>query len=241
MLEVRTIRNNTRTDREAYCFSSVADRAAGKDDIIRQMVKYNSTLTEADAAAALAVIEESVNALLKEGYRVKLPWVSLCFSARGTAESPAETFHPGKGDNRLELNAAPNRKTERKLSGSVNYRKRIGGIIMRPKIDLVTHIAEDASKSEAANVKEENVIRIKGEYLGFSTDDSKQGVFLEAQEQGKTYAVRAKTYIRRTRRTIDTMIPRGISPGEYRIMVVTKEKTSGYMEARSQKTITVGG
>lgn len=237
MIEVRTVRNNTRKDTESFCFSVAAEGVAGRNEIINRMVQYNSTLTEADAAAALAVMEQVVNDMLKEGYKVKLPWVALCLAARGTAESESTAFINGKNDNRFELRASANRKTEEKLSAQALYKSKTEGTVMRPQISLITHITENAKESVELKAKAGEVIRIHGDYLSFDADDEKQGVFLAPNRGEKDGAIRAKQYIRRTRRTIDIAVPQGIAAGEYTVIVATKQKTGGYMTEYSLRTV----
>lgn len=239
MIEVRTVRNNTRTDTKTYCFSVAAEGVADRDEIIKQMVQYNSTLTEADAAAALTVMEQVVNNMLMEGYKVKLPWATLCLAARGTAESESTAFINGKNDNHFELRASANRKTEEKLSSQALYKSKAEGTVMTPQINLITHITKDAKESVELKAKAGEVIRIHGDYLAFDADDEKQGVFLTQNGGKKEGTIRAKQYIRRTRRTIDIAVPQGIASGEYTVIVATKQKTSGYMTEYSLKTVLI--
>lgn len=76
-----------------------------------------------------------------------------------------------------------------------------------------------------------------GDYLSFDADDEKQGVFLAPNRGEKDGAIRAKQYIRRTRRTIDIAVPQGIAAGEYTVIVATKQKTGGYMTEYSLRTV----
>lgn len=240
MIQVNTIRNNTKSGANSYCFSSAADKVIEREELISSMVKYNSTLTEADAAAALAVIEETVNRLLEEGCKIKLPWVSLCFCARGTASSSGEEFRPGHNDNRFELRATPNRKTERKLSDNVQFKGKAGANVMRPKISLITCIDKTAQEKDELAVEAGEVLRIRGEYLGFDVSDENQGVFFEQKIGQKTTRIRAERYTRRTRCTIDVLIPESIATGKHDIMLTTRSKTSGLRIEHWSKPMTVG-
>lgn len=240
MIQVNTIRNNTKTSANSYCFSSAADKVIEREELISSMVKYNSTLTEADAAAALAVIEETVNRLLEEGCKVKLPWVSLCFCARGTASTSGEEFRPGHNDNRFELRATPSRKTERKLSDSVKFKGKAGANVMCPKISLITCIDKTAQEKDELAAEAGGILRIRGEYLGFDVSDDKQGVFFEQKTGQTTKRLRAERYTRRTRNTIDVLIPESLAAGKYDIMLTTSSKTSGLRIEHWRKSLTVG-
>lgn len=240
MIQVNTIRNNTKTGADSYCFSSVADRVIEREELIASMVKYNSTLTEADATAALAVIEETVNRLLEEGCKVRLPWVSLCFCARGTASTPGEKFQPGHNDNRLELRATPSRETERKLSDSISFKGTAGAAVMRPKIGLVTCLDKTAQERAELEAEAGEILRIRGEYLGFDTKDEEQGVFFEQKKDQEIQTFRAERYIRRTRYTIDVLIPESLAAGKYKVMVAARKKHSGLLTDYAPKTLTVG-
>lgn len=245
MIEVQTVRNNTRADGDKYCFSSVADTVIEKKELIARMRQYNSTLTEADANAALEVLDESVRDLLEKGCKVKLPWVTLYLTARGTAENEASAFRPGKGDNRFVLKAAPNRKAEKEIAENVFFRSKSGGIVLRPLISSISYIQQDASESYELIVKKGRNVRIRGRNLKFDKEDQKQGVFLlEIKEnEGRKLETGRRTklsvFSRLTERTIDASIPESLENGEYKIEVVTKEKTSGYLSERSRNDITV--
>lgn len=77
MISVKTVANNTGYGKTGFCFLSTSDTDAGIEEIIKEMVRYNSTLTEADTRAALSVLDAVVERLLQEGCKVRLPWVDL--------------------------------------------------------------------------------------------------------------------------------------------------------------------
>ena len=60
MIEIKTVQNNTGRGKTGFCFQSVADSEAGLEEIVNEMVDYNSTLTEADTKAALVVLDAVV-------------------------------------------------------------------------------------------------------------------------------------------------------------------------------------
>ena len=108
MISVKTVANNTGHGKTGFCFLSTSDTDAGIEEIVKEMVRYNSTLTEADTRAALSVLDAVVERLLQEGCKVRLPWVDLQLAAHGTAESISEKFYNNRGDNRFVLKALVN-------------------------------------------------------------------------------------------------------------------------------------
>ena len=63
MINIKTVPNNTGKSKSGFCFQSIADTDAGLEEIVKEMVGYNSTLTEADTRAALAVLDMVVRRL----------------------------------------------------------------------------------------------------------------------------------------------------------------------------------
>lgn len=236
MIKVKTVLNNTKKD-GGYCFSSVSDTVAGTDEIIEQMRQYNSTLTEADAIAALTVLDKSVRTLLEKGCKVRLPWVTLCFAARGNAESRTSSFAPGKDGGRFVLKATADKDVEKEIAPSVVYESDAGEIVKAPRI-LSLHSVDSSGKlSDELAFKARDTLRIWGRNLKFDFSDNEQGVFFTNESTGRT--LRAESFTRAATSTIDTSLPEAIAPGRYEVSVVKKEKSRGYLRTFASEQITV--
>ena len=167
MISVKTVANNTGHGKTGFCFLSTSDTDAGVEEIIKEMVGYNSTLTEADTRAALSVLEAVVERLLQEGCKVWLPWVDLQLAAHGTAESISAKFQNKRGDNRFVLKALVNKKFEAKAAEKVDYKTKSSVAEMDPAIFYVLSITKDAAYSSERVVKPGMCFRIRGKNLGF--------------------------------------------------------------------------
>ncbi|MDO5774994.1 MAG: DNA-binding domain-containing protein [Spirochaetales bacterium] len=227
MISVKTVANNTGHGKTGFCFLSTSDTDAGVEEIIKEMVGYNSTLTEADTRAALSVLEAVVERLLQEGCKVRLPWVDLQLAAHGTAESISAKFQNKRGDNRFVLKALVNKKFEAKAAEKVSYKTKSSVAEMDPKIFYVLSITKDAAYSSERVVKPGMCFRIRGKNLGFDFEDEKQGVFLALKGDRKK-TVRITSFIRRTQRTIDAILPQGMEKGVYAVSFVKKNGEGSY-------------
>lgn len=238
MISVKTVANNTGHGKTGFCFLSTSDTDAGIEEIVKEMVRYNSTLTEADTRAALSVLDAVVERLLQEGCKVRLPWVDLQLAAHGTAESISEKFYNKRGDNRFVLKALVNKKFEAKAVEKVFYKTKSSVAEMDPSIFQVFSITKDSSYSGERVVKAGMCFRIYGKNLGFDFEDEKQGVFLALKGDRKK-AVRITSFIRRTQRTIDAILPQDMEKGVYTVSFVKKNGEGSYPVANTTDEIEV--
>lgn len=229
MISVKTVANNTGHGKTGFCFLSTSDTDAGIEEIVKEMVRYNSTLTEADTRAALSVLDAVVE---------RLPWVDLQLAAHGTAESISEKFYNKRGDNRFVLKALVNKKFEAKAVEKVFYKTKSSVAEMDPSIFQVFSITKDASYSGERVVKAGMCFRIYGKNLGFDFEDEKQGVFLALKGDRKK-AVRITSFIRRTQRTIDAIMPQDMEKGVYTVSFVKKNGEGSYPVANTTDEIEV--
>ena len=238
MISVKTVANNTGHGKTGFCFLSTSDTDAGVEEIIKEMVGYNSTLTEADTRAALSVLEAVVERLLQEGCKVWLPWVDLQLAAHGTAESISAKFQNKRGDNRFVLKALVNKKFEAKAAEKVDYKTKSSVAEMDPAIFYVLSITKDAAYSSERVVKPGMCFRIRGKNLGFDFEDEMQGVFLALNgDRKKTF--RITSFIRRTQRTIDAILPQDMEKGVYVVSFVKKNGEGSYPVANTTDEIEV--
>lgn len=231
MIEVKTVLNNARKDGEEYCFSSVADRTAGTAEITARMREYNSTLTEADAIAALAVLDTAVRSLLKEGCKVNLPWVTLYFAAHGKAESRVSRFSTGKEGNKFVLKSVSNKEVEKELSSSVAYKSDAGEIVKAPKILALYSLTPDGEPSGKLDFAKGSTLRIYGRNLKFDFADENQGVFFSqvTDSKSKKISARGASFTRIASNTVDVAVPDSLAAGKYEVRIVKKEKSRGYL------------
>ena len=238
MISVKTVANNTGHGKTGFCFLSTSDTDAGLEEIVKEMVSYNSTLTEADTRAALSVLDAVVKRLLQKGCKVRLPWVDLRLAAHGTAESILAKFQNKRGDNRFVLKALVNKKFEAMATEKVSYEATSSAAEMNPKIFCVFSIKKDAACSSERILKVGMCFRVYGKNLGFDFEDEKQGVFLALKDDRKK-SVRITSFIRRTQRTVDAILPQDMESGLYTVSFVKKNCEGSYLVANTADEIEV--
>ena len=239
MLKIKTIQNNLKTSSNSYSFLSVPDKTVGMKEIARAMTEYNSSLTEPDALAALAVLEEVIGKFLQQGLRVKLPWLQMVFTARGTAADFDEKFKPGKNDHKFVLRFNADKEMEEKLSVSVDFKSEAGELVSLPVIFAVRPVMQDGTEGILpAETATGSVLRIRGDYLSYDFEDEKQGVFL-TNVKDSSIKYKASRFFRRTKNTIDFEIPSDVVEGTYSLSVVVQGVQNRYMKAAAGETLMI--
>ena len=62
MIQVYAYQNSLKMSegKNKYCFRSVVDQTLDSEQLIKEIISYNSTITEADARAVLSVLNDRV-------------------------------------------------------------------------------------------------------------------------------------------------------------------------------------
>mgnify|MGYP002627390445 CR=1 FL=1 len=82
-----------------------------------------------------------------------------------------------------------------------------------------------------------DIVHVRGHFIKIDPADGEQGVFL----RGKGKLFRLDRYSRCTRCSIDSLIPDGVSPGDYRIEVRTRPYGSLHSSNTVAVTVVRGG
>lgn len=237
MVLITTYENSLKTAGEnKYCFRSVTDRTIDSEQLIKEIINYNSTITEADVRAVLSVLNDRVKHFVNEGASVELPFGYVFLRANGTVAKLNDGFMPGKGDH--ELNACFKFKKESKaeMEKSGFYRIDSTGWKILPKINELVSLTDGGKESGTLIFQAYDILRIKGENLSFDPDDEKQGVFLYGTETASK--TRLNRYHNVGTNVTDVFIPQGINSGTYQVNIVTKPRLDGMEEYTFSKIIT---
>lgn len=235
MLSITTIKNHLSKKREPYCFRSSVEQTLSTEQLINEIVKYNSTLTEADVRACLSVLDNKVREYVNKGYRVELPFAYLNLNAKGTCNKPTDSFVNGVNNNKIGVKVVLKNEAVADMTSNVEYKQLSAGYIMDPKITGVFSILQDGTKSNDLNFAAGDIIEICGKNLTLDYDDEKQGVFFESE----TDIIRANRYSRSGTNVIDTVIPKTISQGTYHLTIRTKPGVERYAEHKLINAISV--
>ncbi len=235
MLNITTIKNHLNKKSKPYCFRSSVEQTLSTEQLIKEIVKYNSTLTDADVRACLSVLDSKVREYVNKGYRVELPFAYLNLSAKGTCNKPTDSFVNGVNDNKIGVKVALKNDAITDMTYNVEYKQLSAGYVMDPKITGVFSVLQDGTKSNDLNFSAGDTIEICGKNLTLDYDDEKQGVFFESE----TDSIRANRFSRSGSNVIDAVIPKSLSQGTYHLLVRTKPGVERYAEHRLINAISV--
>ena len=235
MLSITTIRNHLNQKCKPYCFRSSVEQTLSTEQLIKEIVKYNSTLTDADVRACLSVLDNKVREYVNKGYRVELPFAYLNLNAKGTCDKSTDSFVNGLNDNKIGVKVTLKNDAVVDMTQNVEYKQQSAGYVMDPKITGVFAVLQDGTKSNDLNFATGDIIEICGKNFSLDYDDEMQGVFFESE----TDSVRANRFSRSGTNIIDAVIPKSLAQGTYHLLVRTKPGTERYAEHKLINAISV--
>ena len=236
MVAITTLKNSLKTGKKAYCFRSVIDQTLGAEELIKEIISYNSTITEADARAVLSVLNDRVKHFVNLGYNVELPFAYIHLKANGTVAKLNDGFTPGTGDHRFEVTCTFKEDAAKEMENSVSYRVAGIGWAILPKITELASINAMGKESEVLSFLSKDILRIKGCNLSFNASDKSQGVFFIDQMGNETHASR---YNNIGTAITDVFIPKELAAGSYKVKIVTSPRKDCLEEFTSSEQITV--
>lgn len=220
MLQIKTIKNHLIADKEkeAFCFRSVASQTLDENALIKEMLSYNSSFTEADISGLFSVLGTVVNKYLAKGYNVILPFGALRANATGTCETINTSFSQGTGNHQIGFIFNPSEKTLSEVNKNLEYKQVLPDSTKEGKIYRISGLDDDAKEIRLKEVDSKSKIRISGRNLTFDSADEAQGVFLE----NETGITRISKFDRKGSNIIDFHLPESLLTGEYSVSIVTK-------------------
>ena len=232
MLEVSTQKNNFGT---GCCFRSYNTETLTQNEFTAEMSEYNSTLTEADAQAAMNVLGRLFTKHVARGDRVELPFGTFHTVASGTCSTAEDFFKAGTGDNKIEVTFEIDGDVLAEIRKNARYKITSAEPVSDAKITEIIVTGKNGKKSEELKTTAGRPVRLKGHYLTFDIDDEKQGVFIS---DGVTES-RIDDYYHRGTECIDFFVPSSLGAGEYQIKVVTKPRKDVYTPALATSMLTI--
>ena len=221
MIAISSYRNSLKTKKQEYCFRSVTDQTLDSEQLIKEIIGYNSTITEADARAVLSVLNDRVRHFVKLGYNVELPFAYVHLKANGTTDSVNEGFTPGIGNHRFEVTCIFKNDAARDMEDTSAWRIADAGWVILPKITELVGMTNNGMETHLLDFEGMDIIRIKGKNLSFDASDDAQGVFF-VDASGNT--VRASRYHNIGTAITDAYIPKTLAAGQYRVKIVTSPR-----------------
>lgn len=226
MLTVYLRKNPFSNRRKPYVWHAKSAGRITHEKLIEAVARANTTVTRADVLAVISEYERQFLLALQEGFSVESFFGTLCAGATGSAEKESERFRPDKPkdrrtspkDHKLTLNFKAKPLFLQKVKDGLRYRTERLQNVCEPQISFVANAAMQTGTSFRAG----GIIHIRGQFLKINPADEEQGVFLV--KAGTEY--RFHRYSRCTRCGIDSLLPDGVSPGDYLLEVRTRKSRS---------------
>ncbi len=227
MVAITTYKNSLKSATKGYCFRSIIDQTLGNEQLIKEIIRYNSTITEADARAVLSVLNDRVKHFVNLGYRVELPFAFIHLKANGTVDRLNDGFTPGTGDHRLEVVCSFKADAAKEMEDSSAYRIAGIGWAILPKITELLSVDGTGKEQEKLSFHGQDILRIKGKNLSFDAAQADQGVFFVGTDGSKT---RAERYHSVGSSITDVYVPGTLAAGSYKVKVVTSPRKDSLEE-----------
>ena len=222
-------------EKDKYCFRSVADQTLNSEQLIKEIINYNSTITEADARAVLSVLSTKVNHFVNLGYKVELPFGYIYNKANGTVARINDGFVPGTGNHRISTVFRFKDDAAYEMTKNAAYKNAGSGYVSLPQITELYSIKNNGKEDEALSFAAGSLLRIMGKKISFDIEDTIQGVFLIDSEH---HEVHIESYNRIGTNVVEAYIP-AVSAGSYEVKIVTKPGTDRYEKCVASKKIEV--
>ena len=205
------LRENLLTADPDDCMAQVVDaRTYTQDDIIKEMVKRGTSLTEADIAAYQKLEQEVYKDIIANGGHLNTPLINTSFSITGVFTNMADSFDKARHAIKLNVNAG----SALKEAAAQAKAQKVETASTDPYITTVT----DKVTGDSGTVKAGSIMEITGSRLKFDAADAEQGVFaLTAAGE-----VRCETVIENKPARLLVMLPATVEAGEFTVEVRTK-------------------
>lgn len=236
MLKIKTIKNHLYTDekKDGFCFRSTPSEILDEKALVKEMVSYNSSFTEADILGMFSVLGTVVEKNIIKGNGVRLSFGTFRANATGTCGAISESFTAGSGNHQIGFLFNPDSNLKKQVESSLEYEQVLPDSTQEGKIYRICTLDDDAKEIPLAELSANGKIRLHGRNLNFDSSDIEQGVFLE-NENGKT---RITSFDRKGSAIVDFRLPSSVSAGEYSLFVMTKPGKT-YCTASSAETLKV--
>lgn len=237
MLQVTTQKNTLRKNAEGnkFCFRSYITETLTTEQMIQEIMNYNSTITEPDARGVIDILGIMVKRFAARGYNVELPFGSVHTAALGSCEKLENAFQPGTGNNRISVVMEMSDDAKKEIVAQAVFRQMEPGLVSDPKITSICAVLDDSTESSELTCTAGSLIRIRGRNFSSDVNDSEQGVFLV----NGTGSYRITRYLRSGTSVIDAFIPSGVPAGSYKVRVNTKPYVGTYKDDTGTDTVEI--
>lgn len=238
MLNIYSYQNSFKVSdgKDKFCFRSVVDQIIDSEQLIKEIVNYNSTITEADIRAVLSVLDDRVKHFVNLGYKVELPFGYMFNKANGTVAKLNDGFTPGTSNHRITTVFKFKDDAAEEMSKNASYKLAGSGYVQKPEVKEICSVLSNGKESDSLSFSANAIVKVKGKNLSFNAEDSLQGLFLVATDKSET---RISNYNRIGTSIIEAFIPSSLDSGTYEIKLVTKPGTERYEKCMFSSSIEI--
>lgn|GEM_PF-3017513 len=219
---IYTKKNTLKHVKAPYVFRVKPSGVLGMNDLLREIGRGNTTITEVDASGCLKLERDIIAKYLAAGNKVVTEWCSLYVTASGTAQHDDEEFSPdGLGKNhRFDIHVQLNSDFRRKVLREMQWYRKENFEETYPVITDVVTVHSDIP----LQAKQGDMIRLEGRRMAFDYSDERYGVFFADPETGN--AVRSDYMPVNDNTLTIARIPDSLPDGNYGIEIRTAKNGS---------------
>lgn len=226
MLKYALRENLLTPEPDDYMAQTVDARSYSGEEIVELMLKRGSTLTKADAAAAVELYNTVCADLIADGCNLNTPLMNTSLSIGGVFSGAGDSFDASR--HTVKLNVAPG-VLLREAAGRVRVEKTEAA-----STDPYITVVRDVVSGEVnGTLTLGGILEATGSRLKYDAADTQQGLFL-VPESGA--AIRCDVVAENKPARLMVMIPATVTAGTYHVEVRTKLTDSG----RAGKSLKVG-
>lgn len=208
------LRENLLTaDPNDYTAQTVDSRSYTGEEIVDLMMKRGSTLTKADALAAVELYNEVCAELIADGANIVTPIFRTGLSISGVFEGATDSYDPARHTIKVNLQAG---QLLQKALTTVKTEKGTAPTDTNPYIVEVIDVNSGA-KNET--ITKGGIVQLAGTRLKFNPADETQGIFLIAEDGTET---RATVIAENKPKRLMFLVPPDLATGTYILEVRTK-------------------
>lgn len=223
------LRENLLTADPDDCMAQVVDaHTYTQEDIVKEMVKRGTSLTESDIAAYQKLEAEVYKDIVANGGHLNTPLINTSFSITGVFANQADSFDKSRHAIRLNVNAG---SALREAAAQAKTQK-----VETPSTDPYITTVTDKVTGDSGTIRAGSVMEITGSRLKFDPSDEEQGVF--ALTAGG--AVKCEVVIENKPARLLVMLPASMEAGEFAVEVRTRALSKTLRASKTLKRGTFG-
>lgn len=180
------------------------------DDIVREMQRRNSSLTESDILSALTLLFEVTTDEVAQGNTVTLPVAVFRPSIRGVFKDATDVYDEKRHEKRASVSQGTMMASKMKNAAV----EKVTEPLPQP---APLHFEDVVTDTINSKVTPGGIGIIKGEELKFDQENEEEGIYFVGNDSEGTF--KASVLAKVTSGTLIFSIPNDLAPGDYTVEV----------------------